>query len=132
MIPRLVLAAAHLIILAEVAIKPAKNNETPSDKMRNTLVSSVELAAEGANQPKLLVVEETLHAKVRVKVSHINTIDARSHAGLFCVNGCCRGRAVVAEFLEFSRFAGVELSIWLSMLETCVSGDWKYGNPPII
>ena len=99
-IPRLVLAAAHLIILAEVATKPAKNNETPSDKIRNTLVSSVELAAEAANQPKLLVVEETFHANVRVKVTHINTTRARSHAGLFCVSGCCRGRAAFADLSE--------------------------------
>ena len=84
--PPLELAAAHMTAVAEDASNAPRKRLTPSDKIRSILVRVVESDAEEANQPKLLVVDETVHAKLIVKESQIPVTSAIIHRILLCDN----------------------------------------------
>jgi hypothetical protein len=94
--PRLVLAAAHISMLVEDVIKAADKSEAPSERIRRTLVSSVVFATEGPIQPKLVALDEAIHAYTMVTANHTVARRASSQANLFWKKGDCNDLA----FLE--------------------------------
>ena len=88
--PRFVLAAAHMRIPVDMAIKAPRDRLTTSVRIRRTRVTTVVDDFEGVKKPNLPVGDETAHAYPIVQTSNMALARATIQVILFCNRGVCK------------------------------------------